>query len=255
MTRQTILPLYAKIQQFVRDGIKRGTFKPGDRLPSEPSLAKQFKTTRSTVVHALQLLVFEGVITREVGRGTFVARSALPTTLESTRVRSFEEQVEELGATVDYKLVSFSRIAASAEIGANLAVPVSSEIYNLVRLRIVNAAPAVLENRYIPLTIGSMLSIDALSKYSMYSILGDQLGRPVARIDGIIRVAAAVPHVANLLRIKQGSPVLVRDYVLKDVEGEPLICGEAFFREQFPIRYTVQTEASERQAPATSKKP
>ena len=68
-------PIYARIQAHIRGGIASGGFRPGERLPSETQLAAQFGTTRSTVVHALQKLVFDGVVVRRAGSGTYVSEA------------------------------------------------------------------------------------------------------------------------------------------------------------------------------------
>jgi DNA-binding FadR family transcriptional regulator len=44
----------------------------GGRLPTERQLAERFGVTRSVVRHALSLLQADGLISREVGRGTFL---------------------------------------------------------------------------------------------------------------------------------------------------------------------------------------
>jgi GntR family transcriptional regulator len=107
------------------------------------------------------------------------------------------------------------------------------------RLRIVDGTPAVLENRFIPVEIAERMSIEDLRQRPMYDILEMSVGRPVARVDGIINAVAAVPDVAKILRIAQGTPILVRDYTLADRGGAPLVCGETSYRTQYPIRYTV----------------
>ncbi|MEW5422937.1 GntR family transcriptional regulator [Amorphus sp. 3PC139-8] len=235
-------PLYARIQASIREGIKAGTYEPGDKLPSEMELARRFDTTRSTVVKALQQLTFDGTIVKEAGRGSFVAPRVLKVRQEPSRIRSFEEQVEELGASVEHRLVSFTRIPAPKDIAAQLGLDEGTEIYNLVRLRLVQDVPAVLENRYMPLDVGARMSVDAISSQSMYAILATEVGRPVARIDGVIRAAGAVEASARHLAIPAGTPILVREYVLRDAAGQALVCGTATFREQFQISYSVEED-------------
>lgn len=46
----------------------------GDRIPSERELALEFNVSRMTLRQAVQTLVEEGILERQVGAGTFVAR-------------------------------------------------------------------------------------------------------------------------------------------------------------------------------------
>ncbi|MBE9507448.1 MAG: ThiF family adenylyltransferase, partial [Chloroflexi bacterium] len=52
--------------------IAGGTFKPGDRLPSERQLAKKLQVGRSTMREALQSLALMNLVDIQPGRGTFV---------------------------------------------------------------------------------------------------------------------------------------------------------------------------------------
>lgn len=53
----------------IRRLIIQGIFKPGDRLPSENEMARQFKVGRQTVREALRLLELSGFITIQQGGG------------------------------------------------------------------------------------------------------------------------------------------------------------------------------------------
>ena len=53
--------------------IGNGTFSPGDRLPSEPELMKQFNVGRSSIREAIGALSLVGLLTVRPGQGTHVA--------------------------------------------------------------------------------------------------------------------------------------------------------------------------------------
>lgn len=64
-----------QIVEAVRDRIKSGDFRPGDRIPSDAELVKEFGVSRPTVAKALQELQETGLVKRKAGSGTFVLRS------------------------------------------------------------------------------------------------------------------------------------------------------------------------------------
>ena len=70
------LPLYHQLAERLSSGISTGQWSPGDRLPSEPELARQFGIGRPTVRQALDVLVRRGLAERKRGSGTYVTRSA-----------------------------------------------------------------------------------------------------------------------------------------------------------------------------------
>lgn len=60
------------IYESVRKRIEHGTFRPGDRLPSDSTLVEEFGVSRPTVAKALQLLERRGFVERKPGSGTYV---------------------------------------------------------------------------------------------------------------------------------------------------------------------------------------
>lgn len=60
------------LRRYVVGRIASGQLQPGDKLPTERELVEMFGGGRSTVRRALESLEKEGLIGREVGRGTFV---------------------------------------------------------------------------------------------------------------------------------------------------------------------------------------
>lgn len=61
---------------YIRGRIASGAWKQGSKLPTERDLAQQFAAGRHTVRNALEALETDGVIVRQVGRGTFVSVEA-----------------------------------------------------------------------------------------------------------------------------------------------------------------------------------
>ena len=66
------VPLYYQLANLLTEKIVSRELLTGDRLPTEVELVEQYGISRITVRQALRLLEEEGLIRREVGRGTFV---------------------------------------------------------------------------------------------------------------------------------------------------------------------------------------
>ena len=58
-------------ENVLRDAVRQ-SLGPGSRLPTERALAAELRVTRATVRNAMSLLATDGVISREVGRGTYL---------------------------------------------------------------------------------------------------------------------------------------------------------------------------------------
>ena len=73
--RSAAQPLHRQIYQGYRDAIVERRLRPGQRLPSTRSLARELSLSRVPVVSAFEQLLAEGYIESAVGSGTFVART------------------------------------------------------------------------------------------------------------------------------------------------------------------------------------
>ncbi len=71
--------LRSGLERALRDGVRTGRLRPGTRLPSSRSLARDLGIARNTVADAYVQLVAEGWLTSRHGSGTFVADH--PTTI------------------------------------------------------------------------------------------------------------------------------------------------------------------------------
>lgn len=72
-------PKYRVIYEDLIAAIKSGTFRPGDRLPSEAELCTRYQTSRITVAKAVNELQAKGLVSRRAGSGTHVLPPALAT--------------------------------------------------------------------------------------------------------------------------------------------------------------------------------
>ncbi|TMP97752.1 MAG: FadR family transcriptional regulator [Verrucomicrobia bacterium] len=73
----------------VRDMIREGKLRPGDRLPPERELAKRLGISRASLRHGLRFLAAIGVLTSRHGSGTYIADG--PPALDSEPLRMLAE--------------------------------------------------------------------------------------------------------------------------------------------------------------------
>ena len=66
-------PLYREVQWKITRALAAGEWKPGEAIPSESQLGRQFKVSIGTIRRAIDELVAGRILVRQQGRGTFVA--------------------------------------------------------------------------------------------------------------------------------------------------------------------------------------
>ena len=96
-------PLYLQLKNKIKREIRTGILKPGDKIPSEAQLQKEYGMSRVTVRNAMEELTVEGYIIKVQGKGSFVAQSdmlRLP-----IGVTSFTEDAKIQGVSLTLSLI------------------------------------------------------------------------------------------------------------------------------------------------------
>ncbi|NBS48668.1 MAG: GntR family transcriptional regulator, partial [Betaproteobacteria bacterium] len=91
----TPVPAYEQVKAHIRGHIASGQWRPGDTVPSEAALMRQFGVSRMTVNRALRELAAEGLVLRLRGSGTRVA--ALHRISSRLMLRDIHEEIIERG--------------------------------------------------------------------------------------------------------------------------------------------------------------
>src|SRR5437764_79605 len=135
--QQNGTPAYKRIQIAILQLIESGQLNPGDAVDSERALAKLHGVSLMTARHALAGLEREGWVKRMRGAGTFVA----PPRIHFNKLMSYTEQMSGRSLAVNSKILSFSIVDDAAEIAARLALPATSRLVKLERLRFGGTEP------------------------------------------------------------------------------------------------------------------
>lgn len=85
--RDSVQPLHRQLETQLRDAIRSGRLRPGEKLPSTRALCSQLQIARNTVSAAYEQLLAEGYLEAEVGSGTRVSQQ-LPENAASTVAKS-----------------------------------------------------------------------------------------------------------------------------------------------------------------------
>jgi GntR family transcriptional regulator len=238
-------PIYFRIQETIRRSIVDGKFLPGDRLPSETELARDYQTTRVTVRHALSRLAYERLIVKQPGRGTFVALpSSIISPIDTMKVRSFEEQVAQRGKTVSYSDARYRIVPSAPEEALRLNLAADARLHRLDRLRRIDGRTVGLEVRYFPPELGSKVTSEMLEHRAAHDFLCEILGHPIPVIEVALTAITANQALAKRIGVKPGAALQVRRNIFRDVLGTVVQCGTSYFRGDIQMEYTLGKNAS-----------
>jgi len=107
----------ADLLQHIRDRVADGTWSGGDRLPTERELVAQFGIARNTLRKVMDQLERDGVITRHVGRGTFVTPKPVVTPPEGQLLQRIHgaspAEIMELRLLIEPQFVALATVRAT----------------------------------------------------------------------------------------------------------------------------------------------
>lgn len=224
---EKFVPNYYRLESRLRESIRSGNLRPGDPVPPESQLCQQFGVSRTTVRQALARLVYDGLVERHRGRGSFVAEPRLE---HSKPFLSFEEEMQARGATTGIKLLDMRTEAAEGKAAEQLGLAEGTRIVVLERLRLVNGQVVGYEIRYLPRQIGEALTPDEIHNQPLVPALRRILGKPRTRLSLNVTASTARRREARVLETKVGAPVLVREHIWHFEPEGPMQYGKSIFR-------------------------
>ncbi len=210
------VPRYLQIAEAIRHDL-RGA---GERIPSEHALCRKFKVSRPTIRQALDVLVEEGLLYRHAGRGTFATPSGVSD--RKLRVIGSVGDMISLGDETWFKLVAREVVLVPANIAQALKLPPRSSVYRISGVRHADTGPFQHVTAYLPLTIGTALSDEDLSKTSLIGAIERVLGVPIKLMEQVVDAALAPRQIAELLQVRARSPLLLFERTYFAVSGEPV---------------------------------
>lgn len=224
--RKNGLPAYKRIQDAILQRLEAGQLKPGDVVDSERELARIHGVSLMTARHALAGLEREGMVVRRRGAGTFVA----PPKIHFNKLMSYTEQMAGRGLIISSKLLALTVVDTEPEVAARLALPATSRLVKVERLRLGGIEPFAIETCYLSAQEFGDVAHARLDRVSLFSILEHDYGLEIAHADEEIDATTADPHTGRLLGIPQGSPVLRIRQEIYSMAGKPALYVLGLYR-------------------------
>lgn len=220
LNKNTPIPLYYQLKQWLVEQIDRGDLKPGDFIQSERELSEALEISRMTVRQALLELVNEGKLVRERGKGTFVAEPKVSQDL--LRLTSFSEDMASRGMTPGASVVDVTVNRASPVLQKQLHIGVEDSVLIMTRLRMADDKPMALETTHFPLAKFPGLEHQDFNNMSIYQYIEEHYGMIPAYASQSIEVGMLNAQEAELLDIHLNSPILFIERITFNAHREPI---------------------------------
>jgi len=199
------VPVYIQIHNEIRKEIESGKWAVGERIPSERQLSQDFDVSRMTLRQAIQTLVDEGILQRQVGSGTYVSSSKVQEKMSGTT--SFTEITEGQGKKPSSKTVSYHVADPSISEIEKLKLNDGDQVLRMERIRYADNQPICFEVATIPIGIVNSLNKKDITS-SLYKALEDKAGLKLGDATQTVSAILASEKIANFLNVKRGSAIL-----------------------------------------------
>lgn len=221
--RTTAELIYKQIISDLKQKIFDNSF-PEMKLPDERTLASQYNVSRSSIKRALNRMANDGIIFKKRGSGTFIN----PLYLKNESVFNYEEGTN-LGVTDNFKMdgkkptlkvLDFNVENPSAELQRDLFLDPEDFVYKIVRLRMFDDEPFMIETGYIPIKIVPKLTKETIEG-SLFNYMQTKYNQSVTKSFLSVFAEPSTENDQKFLGLKLNEPTGIMEGVFFLDNGTP----------------------------------
>lgn len=235
-------PQYRRIELELRERL--AAMRPGERLPSDSDLCREFGVSRMTARNAMQRLADAGLVQRIPGRGSFAAER--PAHRSADRLLAFSQEMRRHGRHPSSRLIDREVRAANEVEAAALRVRPRDPVVVVRRLRLADGVPIAVETATLNRSMADAIMHADLETGSLHEALAGA-GVHLRRGQATISAEAAAADDAALLGVAVGTPLLVERRVIVDSHGRSVERTESRYpgdRYALDVRFDVDEAPS-----------
>lgn len=197
--------------QTVQDEVLRRLhsreWRPGEIIPNEADLSREFGCARATVNRALRNLAEAGLLDRRRKAGTRVALH--PVRKATLDIPVIKNEIETKGLTYRYSLITRTLMEPPVEIMGRMQARTGDRMLHIKALHMADGRPYVYENRWInPEVVPAALDVD-FSKASPNEWLVENI--PFEGGDITFSARTSGTEEAEILDCRQGEGLFIID--------------------------------------------
>ncbi|MCK2216966.1 GntR family transcriptional regulator [Actinomadura sp. ATCC 31491] len=242
-------PLHERVAADLRRRISSGELPVGAAIPSESQLCEQWEASRGPIRQALATLRAEGLIGGGRGKPPVVRSQSMPQPIET--FLSFSRWVRLMGRAPGQRTLEIARRPAGPEVCDALGLEEGEPVVQLLRLRLMDGVPAMVERTTFTWPVGRLLFDFDCDSGSVFAYLSSR-GVDLSRARHVIDAVGADPTDAGLLEVAPGAPLLRERRQTSTGDGEPVEFSDDRYRPDL-VSFTIDN--SQQAHPALLRSP
>ena len=177
---------------------------------------------------AIKILVDEGWLRREQGRGTFVTRPSLSPVF--FRLMNSVENMQQQDLELSTRLLNREVILADEEVATRLQIPRGERVIEITQLSLADGRPMVYERRRLAYDLCPQLMHEDLEQQSLHSLLIDKYNLPLIRTCHTVEAHVLSEEEARLLEAEPGKAGFFIDRITYVAHDQPGTWYQAIYR-------------------------
>lgn len=202
---------YQEIFNYLRDDILDERYQAGELLPTEKELQERYSVSRDTIRKALSLLTERGFIQKIQGRGSQVLAQEL-LQFPVSGLTSYKELVDTLQLNSQTRVVQLCSVIIDERLSAITGFEIESEVWQVVRVRIIDGVISVLDSDYLLKDVVPELTQE-IAEQSIYAYLEETLHLDISYAQKEITIQSSTEKEREWMQTKDESLVLIRSRV------------------------------------------
>lgn len=224
INEQSHMPYYVQIKCYLRQLIKE--IGPNALVPSEKELADKFGVSRGTAKQAIMDLVYEGVLYRKQGKGTFTA-SQIARTYD--RLPTFTQDIIRSGRAANCRPLKFNRSAPAQRARIFFELADDETVIRYKRLVLEDNEPIAIVSSFLSGRLYHGLELADIGD-SLYDALDKKFQSAPTQAHDTYRIAEISPKTAKLLDQPENSIIVYSERLAYLSDGTPAEFVESVIR-------------------------
>jgi GntR family transcriptional regulator len=223
-------PLHITAAARLRRMIASDVFREGDRLPTEPALAREIEVSRATLREALGQLEKEGMLRRVHGAGTFI-QAKRPAVLISLAIpRSVTTLIESIGLPPGTSYMEVTTETVFPDAVERLKVRPGSNVIRVERIRTANGQPVAYTIDVVPSWVMKRYpSRQSNENFSLMEHLRIHCGISPAPSTATLMPLHGITSIAEKLEVDPSSHILFFEGLDCTPDGLPVLHSREYF--------------------------
>lgn len=241
-----IIPLYSRVATIIQHKILSGQYEAGERLPTEEELVQYFGASKITIRSALSILQANGLITRNPGKGTYVA-DTIPDIPQSvyTNLIGLVPLMDSRITPLEISKIHVRQSRIPRDICSFFKINGTDEIGRIKRLVERKSVLYFIEYYLMPDMLKQITEKKLKEKKSIQAILQASVDVRYAKGEMYLQAITAEPDISKLLRCQTFDPLIYTQTYFWTEGDKPFSIANRYFRASH-FKYKINIDLSKR---------